>query len=143
MAVIFSYADRRLNWRYKKKLKIFIELLMKQEQGRTADLAYIFCSDQFLLKINKEYLNHDYYTDIITFDLSESKNALKGEVYISLDRVRENTVIHKSSFKEEILRVIFHGALHLCGYRDKKKSEIKLMRQMEDHYIRLYNQNKD
>jgi probable rRNA maturation factor len=85
-------------------------------------------------------LQHDYFTDIITFDLSVSKNETIGEIYISVDRVRENAMTHSVTFQTELLRVIFHGALHLCGYKDKKKSEITIMREKEDYYLLLFEQ---
>jgi probable rRNA maturation factor len=88
--------------------------------------------------MNRDFLQHDYYTDIITFGLSEKGEPVEAEIYISLDRVKDNAATLKTTFKEETLRVIFHGALHLCGYKDKKKSEIALMRSKEDHYLRLF-----
>ena len=99
-------------------------------------LDYIFCSDKYLIDINYRFLNHDYYTDIITFNLSEHKGT-KGEIYISLDRVKENAELNKVPFNEESARVILHGALHLCGYKDKKKTEITIMRQKEEHYLKF------
>ena len=119
-------------------LKSFIEKLFKREKKQLLNLNYIFCSDDYLLEINKQYLKHDFYTDIITFGLSEPGEPISGEIYISIDRVRENAVQFKTSLKKEIHRVIFHGALHLCGYRDKKKEEELLMRKMEDKYLSLY-----
>jgi probable rRNA maturation factor len=103
---------------------------------------YIFCSDHYLLQINKQFLQHDYFTDIITFDLSVT-DVIEAEIYISVDRVRDNASTLKVSFEDEILRVIIHGALHLCGYKDKKKSEIEKMRNREGHYMRLYKQSFD
>lgn len=100
-------------------------------------LDYVFCSDEYLLKINQKFLKHDYYTDIITFDLSETKKT-QGEIYISIDRVRENAVLNSVFFKEELVRVLFHGALHLCGYKDKKKEEIVLMRKKENYYLNYF-----
>ena len=91
-----------------------------------------------LLQMNRDFLQHDYYTDIITFGLSEKGQPVEAEVYISLDRVKENARIHGATQANETLRVVFHGALHLCGYKDKKKSEITLMRQKEDQYLRLF-----
>jgi rRNA maturation RNase YbeY len=88
--------------------------------------------------MNKDFLQHDYYTDIITFGLSEKGAPVEAEIYISIDRVKDNARSLSESFKDEICRVIFHGALHLCGYQDKKKSEIALMRAKEDQYLRLY-----
>ena len=138
--VSFSYADKLLHYPYKKRLKAFIPILFSSE-GKTLDsLQYVFCSDEYLLNINKQFLQHNYFTDIITFDLSED-TAINGEIYISLDRVKSNAVELSQSFRDELLRVVFHGALHLCGYRDKKKREIEQMRNREDYYLRLYNQS--
>jgi rRNA maturation RNase YbeY len=101
-------------------------------------LNYIFCSDNYLLGINNEFLQHDDYTDIITFCLSGSKEPINGEIYISTDRVKDNARIHGVAINEEIHRVIFHGALHLCGFNDKKSAEKKEMRFQEDKYLKLY-----
>jgi rRNA maturation RNase YbeY len=119
-------------------LKAFIEKAIKKEGLDIETLQYIFCSDKYILGINKSYLQHDYYTDIISFDLSETRGKLIGEVYISIDRVKDNAITHKTSFKEELLRVIFHGALHFCGYKDKKPSDIKKMRAQEDKWLKSY-----
>lgn len=127
----FSFSDRSI-------LKAFIENLFKKEKKRLEELRYIFCSDDYLLEINKNYLKHNFYTDIITFDLSEPNKPINAEIYISVDRVRENAAHFKSSFKKELHRVIFHGALHLSGYKDKKVDEQQLMRKMEDKYLDLY-----
>ena len=89
------------------------------------------------MEINRQFLKHDYYTDIITFDLSDT-NAIHAEVYISIERVKENATTLKASFKSELHRVIFHGALHLCGYKDKSDTEKKKMRQKEDVYLSCY-----
>jgi probable rRNA maturation factor len=119
-------------------VKEVVKELFKKERKRLAQLTYIFCSDGYLLQINKEYLQHNYYTDIITFDLSEDNNQVSGEVYISLDRVKDNAKTYKVSFQKELLRVIFHGALHLCGYRDKSEKELMVMRKAEDKYLQYY-----
>jgi len=119
-------------------LKSFIETLFKKEKKKLQALNYIFCSDEYLLEINKQYLRHDFYTDIITFGLSEPDEPINAEIYISVDRVRENAGQFKTTLRKEMHRVIFHGALHLCGYRDKKKKEEILMRQMENKYLGLY-----
>ena len=137
-SVKFNYADRKLSLTDKNKLKNFIISLFEQENTELDELNYIFCSDDYLLQINKDHLNHDYYTDIITFSLAEEGNPVIGEIYISLDRVKDNSATHKKSVLEETLRVIFHGSLHLCGYLDKKIKEIKLMREKEDYYINQY-----
>lgn len=138
--VSFHYSDRHLSLKQKKKVKAFIEdKLFVAEAIELKELRYIFCSDEYLLGINKQFLNHDDYTDIITFNLSEfGINTIIGEVYISLDRVSENAVQLNTPFIDEILRVIFHGALHLCGYKDKKENDIKIMREKENFYIHLY-----
>ena len=100
------------------RLKSFLADLFKKEKTTLQTLNYIFCSDDYLLEINKSYLSHDFYTDIISFDLSQ-QGPVEGEIYISLDRVRENAGTAGESTKRELHRVIFHGALHLCGYGDK------------------------
>ena len=119
-------------------LKAFIEKQMKKEGIVIECLQYVFCSDKYLLGINKQFLNHDYYTDIISFDLSETKGQLIGDIYISIDRVKENAKTVKTTQGNELLRVIFHGALHFCGYKDKKPADAKLMRSMEDKWISAY-----
>ena len=118
-------------------LKKFLTALFNKERKGLRSLDYIFCSDAFLLNINREYLQHDYYTDIITFELSSDKNT-EGEVYISIDRVKENASLYSSSLSDELRRVIFHGALHLCGYKDKTSWEKEEMRSMEQYYLDLY-----
>jgi rRNA maturation RNase YbeY len=118
--------------------KDVIRDLFKKEKTRLEQLTYIFCSDEYLLEINKQHLNHNYYTDIITFDLSETPDAVTGEIYISIDRVKDNAQTYKVSFKQELLRVIFHGALHLCGYKDKTEKDQALMRKAEDKYLQYY-----
>ena len=119
-------------------LKGFLEKQMKKEGIRIECLQYVFCSDKYLLGINKQFLNHDYYTDIISFDLSETKGVLIGDIYIRVDRVKENAKTMKTKQPDELLRVIFHGALHFCGYKDKKTADAKLMRAMEDKWIKAY-----
>jgi len=139
--VLFSYADVRATFFHKTQLKCFIPEIFKMENILLEKLQYVFCSDQYLLRINKQFLQHDNLTDIITFDLSESlstKVGCIGEIYISVDRVKENAKDLGIVFQEEIQRVIFHGALHLCGYKDKKKSEIEKMRYKENVYLRLF-----
>jgi probable rRNA maturation factor len=127
----FSLADR-------SSLKRFVEKLFKKEEKVLQSLNYIFCSDAYLLSVNRQYLQHDFYTDILTFDLSEPGQPINAEIYISVDRVRDNANNYDSSFKKELHRVIFHGALHLCGYKDKKPAEAKIIRKMEDKYMDLY-----
>ncbi len=124
----------------KTSLKSFLAHLFKKEQKNLSALTYVFTTDKTLLDINLRYLRHDTLTDIITFNLSESTEEIIGEVYISVERVKDNAPVYKTSFRNELLRVIFHGALHLCGYKDKKKSEITIIRQKEDHYLSLFDE---
>jgi probable rRNA maturation factor len=124
--------------RQRKKLKEFITFLFNTEGSALQELHYIFCSDAYLLQINQQFLNHDTYTDIITFNLSAPAEPIISDIYISIDRVRENADLLHTSFNLELHRVIFHGALHLCGYRDKSKSDKKLMRQKEEYYLARY-----
>jgi probable rRNA maturation factor len=119
-------------------LKGFIQKLFKTEGCNLKSLNYIFCSDEYLLNINRTHLQHDFYTDIITFDLSETPDEIIGEIYISVDRVKEDAAQLGVSLKEELLRVIFHGSLHLCGYKDKTPKHEKEMRAAENKYLRLY-----
>jgi probable rRNA maturation factor len=120
------------------RLKRFLIALFKRERKPLAELQYVFCSDPYLLEINRQFLHHDFYTDIITFDLSEKGQPTSGEVYISVDRVRDNAQNFDSSLKKELHRVIFHGALHLCGFKDKTPKEELEMRKMEEKYLTLY-----
>ncbi len=111
-----------------------IKFLIENELMKLGELSVIFCSDEFLLDMNKEYLNHDYYTDIITFDYVEG-NIISGDLFISLDRVKENAEMYNSRMLRELYRVVFHGTLHLCGYKDKTDEEQKVMRAKEDYYL--------
>ena len=138
MKISFNRADRSATLANRVALKAFIERSVQKEDLAIESLQYIFCSDKFLLNINKTYLKHNYYTDIISFDLSETRGKLIGEVYISIDRVKDNAKTYKTALKEELLRVIFHGALHFCGYKDKKPGDIKKMRFLEDKWMKSY-----
>ncbi len=121
------------------KLKAFIQEIFRREKKKLGGLSYIFCSDNFLLRINQDFLHHDYFTDIISFDFSEPDSPeIHGEIYISVDTVRVNAKTYSTTMVRELHRVIFHGALHLCGYRDKSPRDQKLMRAKEDYYLGLY-----
>jgi rRNA maturation RNase YbeY len=137
--ILFRNADKTFLFPDKKGLKQFIELLFKKEKKGLYELTYVFCSDEYLLGINRDFLQHDYYTDIITFDLSENPKQIIGEIYVSIDRIKDNAKTLNRSLKEETLRVLFHGALHLCGYKDKTKTDIIKMRKKEEQYLSLYN----
>ncbi|WP_179009455.1 rRNA maturation RNase YbeY [Winogradskyella forsetii] len=105
-----------------------------EEKCKVGDIDYIFCSDDYLHQLNVDFLNHDTLTDIISFDYSVGKE-LHGEIYISVDRVKENASDFEVSFENEMTRVIIHGILHYCGYKDKSEDEVKLMRSKEDYYL--------
>jgi ssRNA-specific RNase YbeY (16S rRNA maturation enzyme) len=122
--VNFFYQEVQFSFTNRVELKVFINKLFKSEKCRLSNLNIIFCTDEALLQINRDFLQHDYYTDIITFP--------------SIDRVKDNAKAATVSFKEELHRVIFHGCLHLAGYNDKSSQQIKKMREREDHYLRLY-----
>jgi rRNA maturation RNase YbeY len=118
-------------------LKKFIEGIFKTERRCLKKLNYVFCSDKYLLSLNKKYLFHNFYTDILTFDLSEDIQ-IQADIYISIDRVKENAQKQKTTFIQELHRVIFHGTLHLCGYKDNSIKETSLMRKREDYYLSIY-----
>lgn len=131
------FFSKKVHLAERSRLKAFIERIFQNERKPLFGLNYVFCSDKELLRINQDFLHHDYYTDIITFDLSEGP-AIQGEIYISIERVRDNASKMGVSFKSELHRVVFHGALHLCGYRDKSKDEAKQMRKNEDVLLNQY-----
>ncbi|MBL0180882.1 MAG: rRNA maturation RNase YbeY [Chitinophagaceae bacterium] len=134
----FYFHDRKYAIKDRKGLKRALEHIFRKEKTKLQKLDYVFCSDDFLLDINKKFLKHNYFTDIITFDLSRLKNQVEGEVYISIDRVIDNAKTLKIPPKTELCRVIFHGALHLCGYSDKKRGEIEIMRAKEEEYLTYF-----
>lgn len=137
-AINFFFLKPLSSLRERGRLKRFISEIFKKEGYRLQGLSLIFCSDKYLLKINKQYLHHNYYTDIITFNLSGADEAIEAEIYISVDRIKENAKSLNTTIKEEIHRVVFHGCLHLCGYNDKTPKELKNMRKAEDHLINHY-----
>lgn len=137
--MINFYFQQTATLRSRRKLKSFLADLVRKERKQLDELSIVFCSDEYLLNINREHLAHDYYTDIITFDLSASKDAgISGELYISIDRVKDNAKQFGSTFTQELHRVIFHGLLHLCGYKDKRQTDIAMMRKKEAHYLKRY-----
>lgn len=135
---IYFFFKKPTTLRNRGQLKKFVENICKREGKRVQSINFIFCSDEYLRAINKSYLKHDYYTDIITFQFSNDGEPIKGEIYISVDRIRENAMSFKESRKREVHRVIIHGALHLCGYKDKLNGEKKMMREREDFYLKSY-----
>ena len=138
MPVHFFFADTKINLTQRTLLKKFIEGIFKKEGAQLSSLNYIFCSDEYLLDINQRFLKHDYFTDIITFEMSEKGMPIEAEVYISTDRVKENARTEGNTTGNELHRVLFHGVLHLCGYQDKNKVQKQQMRSKEDYYLRKY-----
>ncbi|MEP7262983.1 MAG: rRNA maturation RNase YbeY [Bacteroidota bacterium] len=121
--------------RGKTKLRKWISSSIRKEGFKLTSLNYIFCSDESLLEMNIRHLNHHTYTDIITFDLSSEKKTIDGEIYISIDRVKDNAAKFSIPFTQELHRVMIHGTLHLCGYKDKTPAAQKKMRKQEDFYL--------
>ena len=115
----------------------WLEKIILSEEKKVGEITYVFCDDDYLLKINQDYLKHDYYTDIITFDYVKGK-TISADIFVSLPRILENTQLHSKDFKNEFHRVLAHGILHLCGYKDKTPEEILLMREKEDFYLNLF-----
>ena len=113
-----------------------LSTFQSEKINKSIELTFVFCSDAALLKINQDFLNQDYYTDIITFPIEEDDENLEAEIYISVDRVKENAENLSKTFINELHRVIIHGVLHLCGYPDKSDKEAKIMRNKEDFYLK-------
>lgn len=117
--------------------RAWISEVVAREKKRLTRVNYVFCSDDYLLGLNRQYLNHDTLTDVITFDHSEDEDQIEGDVFISVDRVRENARAFKTTMEEELHRVLVHGVLHLIGYRDKTLAQKSRMREKEDTYLSL------
>ena len=128
----FLFKHKRLNTRW-------LKLVAQSEVRRLGDVSIIFCSDNYILDINIKYLNHDYFTDIITFDYCEG-DTISGDLFISVDSVRENAAFYETSFEDELNRVIVHGVLHLIGYDDHSEEDIAQMRAKENYYLSLREQ---
>ena len=138
MTIQFSF---QTNYPLKSRTKIkqWIKQVIEAKGKKTGNITYIFCDDEYLLEVNKQYLKHDYYTDVITFDYVEN-DLISGDIFISTDRVRENALAFGSSETEELHRVIIHGALHLLGLKDKSEKEASQMRQAENEALKLLNE---
>lgn len=138
-SIINFYFKKAVQLKYRRSLKAFISSVLKAETGKSGNINIVFCSDDELLEINRSFLQHDYYTDIITFELSKKNDLnIEAEIYISVDRVSENAKLIREDFYNELHRVVFHGILHLCGYKDKLPRERQEMRRMEDVLIFKY-----
>lgn len=138
MAVYFFEEELEFDLPEKLKIKRWLHHIAKGEGFRIKNLNFIFCNDEYLYRLNVEYLNHNTYTDIITFDNSESDKYLEGDIYISIDRVKENAVNRGGDFLMELKRVMSHGLFHLCGYPDKSPSQKKTMRSKEDQAMKTF-----
>ena len=134
----FFNEDIDFKFKDRNKFKVWLKKVAEKEGFRITDLNYIFCSDQYLHKINLEYLNHDTYTDIITFDNSEDETTIEGDIFVSIERVTDNSDTLNTHFEEEIRRVVVHGLLHLCGYDDHSIDDKAEMRRLESDYILLF-----
>jgi probable rRNA maturation factor len=134
-AINFFNEDTTYKLKDKLKLKQWIKATIQAEGYKLSELNYILCSDEYLLQINNQYLNHDTYTDIVTFDNSDEEGSITGDIFISVDRIHENAIEFNVVPETEMHRVIIHGALHLLGYKDKRPADKKLMTQKEDFYL--------
>lgn len=132
--IYFHTQDIKFTLKNKMLLKQWIKSTIEKKKRKTGELNFIFCSDDYLLTLNKHHLDHDTYTDIITFDYSQGNLSLKisGDVYISIERVKENALTFSKSFEEELHRILIHGTLHLLGYKDKTKTAKAEMTIQED-----------
>jgi probable rRNA maturation factor len=119
------------------KISRWLKDLISAENRKLGEITYIFGSDDYILKVNQDYLKHDFYTDVITFDYVKGK-IISGDIFVSLPRISDNAKILNKDYEKEFLRVLAHGILHLCGYKDKSEEEISLMREKEDRYINLF-----
>ena len=138
MKISFNFLAT-VNLPHRQKLKSFIASIFKKEKKKLSRLTFVFCPDDYLLEINKTYLGHDYFTDIISFNLSDpGSENIDGEIYISVDTIKDNAKRFNASISKELHRVIFHGILHLCGYDDKSAKEKEIMTLKEDYWLDLY-----
>lgn len=138
MAIHLHAEDVSINFiKGRQLLKKWLAFSASKEGFKTGTLNYIFCSDDYLIKINIQFLDHNTYTDIITFDYTENK-TVNGDIYISIDRIRENAGKYGVSTEDELRRVMVHGLMHLCGYKDKKPKDKALMTSKEDFYLKKF-----
>lgn len=138
----FFIEDIKFSFKNKPALREWLEAAAKKERFKIEQLNYILCPDRFLLNLNQHYLHHDDFTDIITFDLklqtsNSTPQTLTGDIFISIERVKENAKHHKTTFQNELHLVMIHGVLHLCGYKDKTKEDKNKMRAKENYYLNL------
>ncbi len=138
-SILFFLEDVRFSFQKRTLTREWLHKVAKKESKKITALNYIFCKDDFLLNINKQHLGHDTYTDIITFGYSpKDAKEITGDIFISIDRVKENALTYKTTFQNELKRVMAHGLLHLCGYKDKSATEKTLMKKKEDTSVSLF-----
>lgn len=138
MAISFTIDDIDFSFLEETKIKQWIRLIVSSHGKRVGNISYLFCSDTYLIEVNRTYLNHDTYTDIITFDYVVG-DVVSGDILISVDRVRENAVLFGVPFEQELHRVIIHGILHLLGQSDKTDEDAAQMRKMENESLEIWN----
>jgi probable rRNA maturation factor len=133
--ILFHKENVKFRLNYQKELRSWIKAVLIHYGYRANTINYIFCSDKYLLKINKQYLKHNYFTDIITFNNSTERKKPEADIFISVDRIKENALRYNTTFPDELHRVIIHGALHLAGFNDKTKAQQLRMREAEDLWL--------
>jgi len=136
--MILFFSETKYQLAQKRPIKNWLVTIAQQENRKIGNINIVFYNDIQLFELNKQYLNHDTFTDIITFDYSE-KRVLHGDICISIERVKENAIKYNCTFEEELRRVMAHGILHLCGYKDKKNDDIKVMKAKEEEDLMLFN----
>ena len=139
MLINFFSEQINFNLNEEEQIRIWINKMAETHDKNITTINYIFCSDKYLLKINQKYLNHDNYTDIITFNNSDNLNEIEGDIFISVERVKDNAHKAQQNFNDELHRVIIHGLLHLIGFNDSNKEERKIIRKKEDDCLFLLN----
>lgn len=139
MSINFGF-QTKVKLKHVRRIKKFLALVISEEHYKLDQLCIVFTSDDYLLEINRLYLNHDYYTDIITFDYHNHNlsNKINGELYISYERALDNAKAYTVDLDKEILRLMVHGVLHLCGYKDKTPKDKKIMTEKENHYLNFF-----
>ena len=136
-SIQFFVEDLSFELKQKKKIRSWLNTIASKYEADIEQLNYIYCSDNYLLEVNKTYLNHDYYTDIITFDQSDGEGPIEADIFISIDRVKDNASTSSSSWMSELHRVMAHGLLHLLGFDDKTDEQKQIMRKTEDDCLSL------
>ena len=138
-SILFFFEDVSFTFQKRTLIRSWLQRVAKKESKNITALNYVFCSDEYLLSMNKEHLQHDTYTDIITFGYS-AKNSpeITGDIFISIDRIKENAKNYNTTFQNELRRVMSHGLLHLCGYKDKAKKDSEMMRSKEEDALSIY-----